>query len=152
MPEYDTNFTRKDLRIPIDFSVFFGAGLYQMGPVRLDREYTGNPDRPGAQRRDEVTELPQWKISVMDPGESNARRTGYEIVLLSDKEPVPTTAEIGPNLRPIELTGLTIQPRVAGQGEYKYQSYMVRATGYASAPSTGGRGSSSGAGKSASES
>ncbi len=39
---------------------------------------------------------------------------------------------------PIVLEGLTAEPRVAGNGEFKYQSYLYRATGFAAASSAGG--------------
>jgi hypothetical protein len=55
---------RKAFRFAVDFADFFREGLYQMGPVRPDREYTGNPDRPGPQKRDEMTGALVWKITV----------------------------------------------------------------------------------------
>ncbi|WP_431958267.1 hypothetical protein [Nocardia lijiangensis] len=138
--------TRKNFRFAVAFADFFRDGLYQMGPVRPDLVYTGDPNRPGPQKRDELTGALVWKITVSDPAIlDKARRASYEVLLLSETEPVPTTAEIGPNLRPIELVGVTVQPRIAGQGEYKYQDYTVRATGYATAPGGGNR-SATGAG------
>ncbi|MEV6095244.1 hypothetical protein [Nocardia sp. NPDC051981] len=126
---------RKDLRFPVVFEEFFALGLYQMGPVRPDTEYSGVPDRPGPQKRDPVTGALVWKIAVTDPGEANAKRASYDLLLLADTEPVPTTPELAPGMRPIQLSGVTVQPRVGGQGEYRYQAYTVRATGYAPAPS-----------------
>jgi hypothetical protein len=41
-------------------------------------------------------------------------------------------------MRPIELEGLTAEPKVAGNGEFKYQSYLFRATGFKAAASGGG--------------
>ncbi|WP_431964971.1 hypothetical protein [Nocardia sp. bgisy134] len=137
--------TRKNLRFAVEFADFFRDGLYQMGPVNPDLVYTGDPNRPGPQKRDELTGALVWKATVSDPAVRKARRASYEVLLLSETEPVPTTAEIGPNLRPIELVGVTVQPRIAGQGEYKYLDYTVRATGYATAPGGGNR-SASGAG------
>lgn len=52
---------------------------------------------------------------------------------------MPTTAEVLPGMRAIELDGLTAEPRVAGNGEFKYQSYVYRATGFKAA--SGGRSS-----------
>ncbi|MFI9408507.1 hypothetical protein [Nocardia gamkensis] len=141
---------RKTFRFAVDFADFFREGLYQMGPVRPDLEYTGNPDRPGPQKRDELTGALVWKATVSDPGERNARRASYEVLLLSDTEPEPTTPEIAPGIRPIALTEVTVQPRVGGQGEFKYLTYTVRATGYATPPGSGNRSAgSSGAGKTA---
>jgi len=41
-------------------------------------------------------------------------------------------------MRPIRLEGLTAEPRVAGNGEFKYQSYLYRATGFTATTSAGG--------------
>ena len=49
---------------------------------------------------------------------------------------MPTTAEL-PGIRPIELDGLTAEPKVAGNGEFKYQSYAFRATGFKAVASGG---------------
>lgn len=130
----DENF-RKDFRFTPAFSDYFRLGLYQTGPVRPDTEYTGDPNRLGPQKRDSATGLLVWKVTVNDPGERNPRRKSYEVLLLSDTEPVPTTDEIAPGIRPIELTGLMVTPRVGGQGEFKYLTHTVRATGYAPPPS-----------------
>ncbi len=140
------SFTRRGFRFRVEFAEYFGMGLYQTSDVRPDTEYTGDPNRPGPQRRDLVTGLLQWKVGVMDPGEENPRRASYEIVLLSDTEPVPTTQEIAPNVRPIELTGITVEPRLAGDGQFKYVSKAVRASGYAPGQSASGRGTGSASG------
>ncbi|WP_063054725.1 hypothetical protein [Nocardia salmonicida] len=127
---------RRDFRFQPSFADFFASGLYQVGPVLADTEYTGDPLRPGPQRRDAVTHELMWKISVLDPGERNPRRKAYEVLLLSNHEPVPTTGEIAPGVRPIELAGLMVTPRVGGQGEFKYLTWTIRATGYAAGPRT----------------
>jgi hypothetical protein len=41
-------------------------------------------------------------------------------------------------MRPIELDGLTAEPRVAGNGEFKYQAYIYRATGFTATASAAG--------------
>jgi hypothetical protein len=41
-------------------------------------------------------------------------------------------------MRPIQLDGLTAEPRVAGNGEFKYQSYVYRATGFTATTTAGG--------------
>ncbi|MFD6391827.1 hypothetical protein [Nocardia sp. NPDC060259] len=139
MVQKDANETpefRRNFRFHPAFADFYARGLYQVGPVIPDTEYTGDPLRPGPQRRDPVTHELVWKIAVLDPAEKHPRRKAYEVMLLSNSEPVPTTGEIGPDMRPIELTGLIVTPRVAGQGEFKYLSWVVRATGYAPGPRT----------------
>lgn len=141
---------RRDLRFPTEFAQHYGRwGLIQLTAVQPDTEYTGVPGKVGPQKRDPVTGLLVWKIGVTDPGEPNSRRASYDVYLLSDTEPVPTTPEIVPGVRPISLVGMTVQPRIAGQGEFKYLTYIVRATGYAPAPSPRGGTAAGGPGKSA---
>ena len=137
--------SRKYYRYKILFDEFFPLPLYQTGPVVPDTEYLG-PNRQGPQRRDPVTGLLVWRIAVTDQNEPNTKRRAYDVLLLSDTEPVPTTEEIADGLRPIRLEGVTVQPRVGGTGEFKYLDRIVRATGYAPAPAASGRGSGSAAG------
>lgn len=79
-------------------------------------------------------------MTVTDPDEGNAKRASFEITFLAEVQPVPTTAEVLPGMRPVELEGLTAEPRVAGNGEFKFQSYVYRASGFRAAGSGGGRG------------
>jgi hypothetical protein len=124
-------------RFPVEFADAFPQGLVLVGEVAPDNEYQSREDRaagrPVRQRMDELTGKRQWKATVTDPDESNAKRASFEITFLADVQPVPTTAEVLPGVRPIELDGLTAEPRVAGNGEYKYQSYLFRATGFRAA-------------------
>lgn len=135
-------------RFPIEFDDAFPQGLVMVGEVSPDNEYQSREDRtsgrPARQRMDETTGKRQWKAAVTDPSEPNAKRASFEITSLADVQPVPpTTAEVLPGMRPIELEGLTAEPRVAGNGEFKYQSYVFRATGFKAAASGGGRSSRS---------
>jgi hypothetical protein len=129
----------KGHRLGIDFDDAFPQGLVMVGEVSPDNEYQSREDRaanrPVRQRVDEVTGKRQWKVMVTDPAETRAKRTSFEITFLADVQPVPTTPEALPGMRPIELDGLTAEPRVAGQGEFKYQSYLFRATGFKQANS-----------------
>lgn len=138
---------RRNIRFRVEFAEFFYMGLYQMGPVQPLREFSQDRSRPGRQVRDEVTGLLAWKIKVSDPAVENADRASYSVHILSDEEPAVTTAEIGPHMRPIELVDVTAQPRLKGAGEYKVQSYQIRASGYAVAP--GGKSTGSGPGPAA---
>ncbi|MFE6613090.1 MULTISPECIES: hypothetical protein [unclassified Amycolatopsis] len=132
----------KGHRFSIDFDEAFAQGLVMVGEVSPDNEYQSREDRaagrPARQRVDEVTGKRQWKVTVTDPDETKAKRASFEITLLADVQPVPTTSEVLPGMRPIELEGLTAEPKVAGQGEFKYQSYLFRATGFKAAASGGG--------------
>jgi hypothetical protein len=130
-------------RFPVDFDDAFPQGLVMVGEVSPDNEYQSREDRasgrPARQRMDETTGKRQWKAAVTDPSEPNAKRASFEVTLLADVQPVPTTSEALPGMRPIELEGLTAEPRVAGNGEFKYQSFVYRATGFKAANTGGGR-------------
>jgi hypothetical protein len=137
-------------RFPIEFDEAFPQGLVMVGEVTPDTEYQSREDRasgrPARQRVDEVTGRRQWKATVTDPSESNAKRASFEVTFTADVQPVPTTAEVLPGMRPIELEGLTAEPRVAGNGEFKYLSYVYRAAGFKAAATGGGRSKSAGHG------
>ncbi|PWW62137.1 hypothetical protein [Actinokineospora spheciospongiae] len=141
-------------RFPIEFGEAFPQGLVLMGEVAPDTEYQSREDRsagrPVRQKVDELTGKRQWKATVTDPSEVNAKRASFDLVLLADVQPVPTTAEVLPGFRPVELDGLTAEPRVAGNGEFKYQAYVFRAAGFRAAGSGSGAGvrSSRGSGES----
>ena len=129
-------------RFPIEFADAFPQGLVLMGEVAPDNEYQSREDRaagrPVRQRVDELTGRRQWKATVTDPNEPNAKRASFEVTFLADVQPVPSTVEVLPGVRPIELEGVTAEPRVAGNGEFKYQSYIFRATGFRAASAAGG--------------
>lgn len=131
-------------RFPIEFGEAFPQGLVLVGEVAPDNEYQSREDRaagrPVRQRLDEVSGKRQWKATVTDPDERNAKRASFEVTFLADVQPVPSTAEVLPGVRPVELDGLTAEPRVSGNGEFKYQSYVYRATGFTAAGSAGGSG------------
>lgn len=120
----------------------FPQDLVLVGVVAPDDEYQTREERaagrPVRQKTNEVTGKRQWKATVTDPGELNAKRASFEVTFLADVQPVPTTAEALPGMRPIELEGLTAEPRVAGNGEFKYQSYIYRATGFKTAAADSG--------------
>jgi hypothetical protein len=116
----------------VPFEVAFRGGLVQMGPVEPDYEYNPNKNAPKVQKRDEATGKLQWKATVTDPTEKNAKRASFSLLFVSDVQPVPETPELVPNsgMRMVELEGLTAEPRVMGQGEFKYLGYVYRAEGY----------------------
>ncbi len=130
-------------RFDIPFDTAFPQGLVLIGDVTPDNEYQTREDkaagRPVRQRIDDITGRRQWKATVTDPDETTAKRASFEITFIADVQPVPTMTEVLPGMRPIELEGLTAEARVAGNGEFKYQSYIYRATGFtATAPHAGG--------------
>ena len=129
-------------RFGIEFDKAFPQGLVLIGDVAPDTEYQTREDkaagRPVRQKIDDMTGKRQWKATVTDPDEPNAKRASFEIRFIADFQPVPTTTEVLPGMRPIELDGLTAEPRVAGNGEFKYQSYLYRATGFTATTSATG--------------
>ena len=135
----------RGFRFSIPFEDAFPDGLVMVGEVSADNEFQSREDRaagrPVRQRVDEVTGKRQWRAAVTDPGEAKAKRASFEVTLLADVQPVPTTSEALPGMRPVELEGLTAEPRVGGQGEFKYLTYVFRATGFKAA----GSGSAGGA-------
>ncbi|WP_459721192.1 hypothetical protein [Actinophytocola sp. KF-1] len=144
---------RRGFRFPVEFADAFPRGLVMVGEVQPDMEFQSQDERarnrPVRQRVDEVTGLRQWKVMVTDPDEEKAKRASFEVTLLAEVQPVPTTSEVIPGMRPIELEGLTAEPRVAGNGEFKYQSYIFRATGFRAVGSGSGSAGGRSAGKSA---
>ncbi|HEU0086583.1 MAG TPA: hypothetical protein VFQ77_02825 [Pseudonocardiaceae bacterium] len=132
----------KGHRFEIEFASAFPRGLVLIGNVAPDNEYQTREDkaagRPVRQKTDSATGKRQWKSTVTDPDEPNAKRASFEITFIADVQPVPTTSEVLPGMRPIELEGLTAEPRVAGNGEFKYQSYIYRATGFTTPASDAG--------------
>ena len=121
-------------RFAIEFDNAFPQGLVLIGDVTPDNEYQTREDkaagRPVRQKLDQLTGQRQWKATVTDPDEPTAKRTSFEITFIAEVQPVPTSTEVLPGMRPIKLDGLTAEPRVAGNGEFKYQSYLYRATGF----------------------
>ena len=129
----------RDHRFPIRFDEAFPQGLVLVGEVGPDTEFQQDKSRPPVQRVDEATGKRMWKATVTDPNEPKAKRASFEVFFLADVQPVPTTSEVLPGLRPIVLDGLTAQPKVAGQGEFKYLAYTYRAIGFADMQSEGKR-------------
>src|ERR1044072_2377638 len=132
----------KGHRFPIEFAEAFPQGLVLVGEVAPDTEYQSREGRaagrPVRQKIDETTGKRQWKATGTDPDEGNATRASFVVTFLAGVQPVPTTQEALPGMRAVELDGLTAEPRVAGNGEFKYQSYLFRATGFRAA-NAGGR-------------
>ncbi|CAM3920068.1 hypothetical protein [Smaragdicoccus niigatensis] len=119
----------RDQRFPVSFGEAFPLGLVLVGDIGPDTEFQPDRTKPAHQRVDEITGLRIWKAAVMDPSETKAKRASFEMFFLAEVQPVPAAAELMPGIRPIELEGLTAQPKVMGQGEFKYQGFVFRASG-----------------------
>jgi hypothetical protein len=126
----------------VSFDDAFPQGLVTVGDVMPDAEYQARDERAAGrsvrQRVDEATGKRQSKVTVTDPHEPNAKRKSFEIMLLADVQPDPTTGEVLLGMRPVELEGLTAVPRIAGNGEFKYQSFLFRTTGFRAAGKSAG--------------
>ncbi|MGO1050085.1 hypothetical protein [Crossiella sp. CA198] len=122
----------KGHRFEVPFDVAFPKGLVLVGELSPDHEYQENKSKEPRQKVDAVTGKRQWVGTVTDPDETKAKRASFQITFVADVQPVPTTAELVPGMgmRQIELDGLTVEPRVSGSGEYKYQGWLFRATSF----------------------
>lgn len=96
-------------RFDIAFDNAFPQGLVLIGDVTPDNEYQTREDkaagRPVRQKLDQVTGQRQWKATVTDPDEPNAKRASFEITFVADVQPVPTTTEVLPGCARSSLTG-----------------------------------------------
>jgi hypothetical protein len=108
----------KGHRFDIEFASAFPRGLVLIRNVDPDNEYQNREDkatsRPVRQKIDSATGKRQWKATVTDPDEPNAKRASFEITFIADVQLAPTTPEALPSMRPVELDGLTAEPKFAG--------------------------------------
>ncbi|WP_280268689.1 hypothetical protein [Nocardia wallacei] len=130
----------KGYQFPIEHGVAFPQRLMLMSEIVPAIKY--NPDRNAVPEQlvdfdpktGEGSMLPLWKATVTDPHEASGgkgKRASFEIIFVSQHQPIPAGEEVAPGtgLWWIELEGLTAEPKVMGQGEYKYLGYQYRATG-----------------------
>jgi hypothetical protein len=127
----------RDVRFSVEHDEAFPLGLVLVGEVGPDNEFQENRNAPARQKIDPMTGKRVWKATVTDPHEQKAKRASFDVLFLADVQPVPATSEVLPGMRPIELEGLTAQPKVAGNGEFKYLSFVFRATGIKQAGAAG---------------
>lgn len=126
---------KRGFRFPIESKQAFPKGVLLLSEIGPAIKY--NPDRnaPAEQERDfdlktgEGSGLPMWSATVTDRDETKAKRASFEIKFISAHQPVPAGLELSDDLWLIELEGLTAEPRVMGQGDFKYLGYVYRATG-----------------------
>lgn len=124
-------------RFAIEFGEAFPQGLMLLGEIGPDIRYNPDKNAPQVQELDvakdgsPITGKRRWKATVTDPNEDKAKRASFEVIFLADVQPVPATPELvpGTGMRMIELEGLTAEPKVMGQGEFKFQGYTFRAMG-----------------------
>ncbi|MFI9506804.1 hypothetical protein [Nocardia sp. NPDC052566] len=127
---------KRGYQFPIRFGSAFPQKLVLLGEITRMTKYNPNPNAApegmfDLDREGQGTGLPLWKATVTDPHEEKAKRASFEIIFVAEVQPVPATEEIvaGTGMRMVELEGLTAEPKVMGQGEFKYLGYQYRATG-----------------------
>lgn len=136
-------------RFDVAFEVAFPKGLVLNGEIEPDNEFQQDRNAAPRQRADEQTGLRQWKGVFSDPAHVKESEASVKVTFFAEHQPVPTSEEFVPGcgMRPVELTGLQVTPRVTGQGEFKKLGWSYFATGFAASGT--GSGSAASGGKSA---
>jgi hypothetical protein len=123
-------------RFPIEFEEMFPDGALMVGAVEPDMEYLSreeqNRGRKPKQNKDDITGLLLWKVTVTDPSATRKNDASVVVVIAAPHQPVPPEGvEIAPGVkvRLVVFEGLTVTPKLEGQGEYKRLGYTARATG-----------------------
>ncbi|MEV6432380.1 hypothetical protein [Nocardia sp. NPDC051463] len=125
----------KGYRFPISHAEAFPLGLVLVGQIEPLTKYNQDRNAAPEQRYDfdpktgTGSGLLMWKATVTDPSETNSKRASFQLIFLADVQPVPSTPEVLPGMRQVELEGLQAEPRVMGQGEFKYQGFNFYAGG-----------------------
>ncbi|MFQ6231201.1 hypothetical protein [Nocardia sp. NPDC002869] len=124
----------KDMWIPTDFRSVFPKGVLLLGDVEAQTEFSEDRNAPKRQAQDYDREgngsgKRLWKATIMDRAGGKANQASYDITFVADQMPVPSEPEVLEGLRPIELEGLLLKPRVVGNGQFKSIGFMIRATG-----------------------
>jgi hypothetical protein len=124
-----------DKRYPIEFCEMCPEGTMLLGRIEAANEFQSKEDRakgrPVRQQVDPVTGLRLWKGTFNDPAATRESDKSFQVLFTSDHQPVPPEGvEVAPGMvvHPCELEGVTVQPRVEGNGEFKRLGYVVRAT------------------------
>ncbi|MFI5540302.1 hypothetical protein ACIA5H_28310 [Nocardia sp. NPDC051900] len=124
----------KDVWFTPAFEDAFPMGLFLLGEITPVTEFSTDRNAPKRQRLDldaegNGTGKRLWKGTVTDPAAANAKQASFDVVFVADVQPVPAAPEIARGMRPVELEGLQVKPKIAGQGEFKSIGWTIRATG-----------------------
>jgi hypothetical protein len=124
----------KDVWFTPAFEDAFPMGLFLLGEIAPVTEFSTDRNAPKRQRLDldaegNGTGKRLWKGTVTDPAAANAKQASFDVVFVADVQPVPAAPEIARGMRPVELEGLQVKPKIAGQGEFKSIGWTIRATG-----------------------
>ena len=113
--------------LPVTFEQVFPANAYVTGEVEPVRDFEAKGSAP-VQKRDKVTGLPMWQVSVHD-ADPNARGASksVKVILLDERQPVPPPLIDGLPFRPVEFDGMTITPYVAEGSGRPRVAYSIRA-------------------------
>ena len=119
-----------------NFDEMFPEGALMVGAVEPDMEYLSREQqgrgRRAKQNTDEITGLLLWKVTITDPSATRKNDASVVVVIAAPHQPVPPEGiDIAPGVkvRPVVFEGLTVTPKIEGQGEYKRLGYAARATG-----------------------
>lgn len=123
----------RNARFTVEFDEWFPEGLYLVGEVAPVTEYQSQEDRarnrPVRPRIDEATGLLVFRGMFMDPSAAKDREKSFPVEFTASVQPAPPEAIPGTVIRPVELDGLTVQPRAEASGQAKWLTWTVRATG-----------------------
>lgn len=124
----------KDVWFTPDFHEAFPKGLFLLGDIEPVTEFSRDRSAPKRQKVDlddagNGTGKRLWKGTITDPAAANAKSASFDVTFVADVCPVPAAPEIVPGMRPIELEGLAIKPKITGSGEFKSIGWNIRATG-----------------------
>ncbi|MGY1867302.1 hypothetical protein ACW9HK_19610 [Nocardia gipuzkoensis] len=124
----------KDVWFTPAFREAFPMGVFLLGEIQAVTEFSSDRNAPKRQKVDLDSEgngtgKRLWKGTITDPAGSGAKNSSYDVIFVSDVQPVPAAPEIVPGMTPIELEGLQIKPKIAGSGEFKSIGWSIRATG-----------------------
>ncbi|MFC8043530.1 hypothetical protein [Nocardia sp. NPDC057353] len=124
----------KDVWFTPTFEQAFPKGLFLLGDIEPVTEFNADRSAPKRQRTDvdfegNGTGKRLWKGTITDPAAANAKSASFEVTFVADVMPVPAAPEIVPGMRPIELEGLEIKPKIEGDGQFKRIGWKIRATG-----------------------
>lgn len=139
----------RNYRFPVEFADAFPAGVLALSEVQAAPERQSQQDRQRGrvprQRVDEETRLPVWQVTVSDPAPARAREAAVTVEILSADEPVlpEPVAGMAMAVREVEFVGLTAEPRLGGQGEFRFITFVYRAEGVRGRRSDSGSGSKS---------
>src|SRR5690606_37790187 len=120
--------------IPTDFRAVFPKGVLLLGDIEAQTEFSEDRNAPKRQAVDFDREgngsgKRLWKATIMDRAGGKANQAGFDITFVADQMPVPSEPEILEGLRPSELEGLMLKPRVVGNGQFRSIGFYIRATG-----------------------